>query len=175
MSRLGWKIAQSLPSPPSPAARTRATCTGLGFPWCQRCAPGRATAPLDWRGARGYVASARIPELACTSPPPLFPSLARPNPARQRPFLSPLPSPDFSRSVRAPGRSIASRAPGPRKPSAYSSRFSSQPFLVPDWPEDPGQQRRRDDRADGVFDPFFVRNPLERGSGPQYYQPAPHK
>ncbi|KAJ8788529.1 hypothetical protein J1605_005260 [Eschrichtius robustus] len=73
----------------------------------------------------------------------------------------------------APGRPAA--PPDWRAAQGYVAGARLPSSRAPRPAEDPGQQRTGDNRADGVFDPFFVRNLLERGSGPQYYQPAPHK
>lgn len=165
--------APSLPCPLAQPPRP-ASCTGLGLLWSQHRAPGQPAASLDWRAARGYVARPGVSEFPRAFP--LSPYAPAPRRLAALPLASPRPYPgrDLRGGVRAPGRSAASRAPDPASPprTAIASLYSL--FLRLSG-RGPGQQRPRDHRGDGVFDPFFIGYLLERWSGPQYRQPAPHK
>lgn len=166
LSGLGGRgHALSLPCPPSPVLRAHPSYTGLGLSKIQRCAPGRPAPPQDWKAAAGDVAGARAPALTQTSPPPS--RAPRPSGLAALPSAS-LTRPDLKGSVRAPS-SVTSRVPDPGNPLRTAPVSLCSLFLRPTG------RGPRYDLADGVFDPFFVCNLLERGSGPQHYQPAPHK
>lgn len=148
----------SLRCPPSRIPRALASCSGLGPPYSgsPRCA-----ARLESR-----------PGLRCQRRSPRARAHVSPSPRRTRtqPASCPstglsLPSPDFRGSVRAPCLSVTSCAQDPGSPprtavASLCSRFLRPTRRGPRTAESPGR------RADGVFDPFFVRNRLERGSRP---------